>query len=112
MKGGSDLEEYPLAYLHCQESLAYIRANQRLVVGLFGFRVFDIHKQLEVARRLKEIRHALKHEDITLRDLGLSRLEWHYRVWWARKHRLLRYCYIRAQIFMLRRFPHLHRTYK
>jgi len=100
----------PLAHLEGLEDIGYIRKNQREVVSWFGFRAFDIHRQLEIAKRLKAIKQSLRRGDATLKELRISRLEWHVRVWWARKHRILRCFYIKAQIFTLRRFPHLHKT--
>jgi len=105
-------DERNLACLKCLENISYIRKNQREVVSWFGFRTFDIHRQMEVAKRLKAIRYSLSRGDVTFREMKINRLEWHYRVWRARKHRLLRCFYIRAQIFMLRHFPHLHSTFK
>jgi hypothetical protein len=108
----SDPEDHPLAIIDCRENIKYIRNNQRQVVSWWGLRSFDISRQVQIARRLKEIRQALRRGDITFADLELGRLEWHFRVWWARKHRLLRWFYIRVQIFTLKYLPQLHRSPK
>lgn len=103
---------YPLAQLEGLEDISYIRKNQGSVVSWFGFRIFDISKQVEIARRLKRLRQARRHGEITLAELRIGRLEWHCRILWAKKHRLLRWFYIRAQIFCLRHCPCLHRSFK
>lgn len=103
---------YPLAHLGGLEAISYIRKNQGSVVSWFGFRIFDISRQVEIALRLKRLRQARRNGEITLAELGIGRLEWHCRILWAKKHQLLRWFYIRAQIFTLRHFPHLHKTHK
>lgn len=108
----SNPEEHPLAVVDGPENIRYIRQNQHRVVRWWGLRSFDIRRQAQIAYRLKEIRQALKYGKTTFSKLGISRLEWHFRVWWAGKHRLLRWFYIRAQIFMLRYFPQWHRPSK